>query len=144
VSMASFSIIETDWVRDATRLGAVRRAVFIDEQGVPEEMEWDAHDAVSSHWLALAEDGSPIGCARLLPDGHIGRMAVLPTWRRHGVGRALLAAAMQAAQTRGLTTLRVSAQTHAAGFYERAGFVVVGDEYEEAGIPHRAMQKKLS
>jgi predicted GNAT family N-acyltransferase len=142
--MSDYRILLTDWTHDKARLARVRRAVFIDEQGVPEAMEWDADDTGAVHLLAINGQGEAIGCARLLPDGHIGRMAVLPAWRRHGIGRALLAAAMQAAQTRGLTTLRLSAQTHAAGFYERAGFVVVGDEYEEAGIPHRAMQKNLS
>jgi len=141
--MAAFTISETDWGRDAARLGVVRRAVFIDEQGVPEAMEWDEHDAVSAHWLALAADGSPIGCARLLPDGHIGRMAVLPDWRRRGVGRGLLAAVLHVAQARGHRTLRLSAQTHAASFYARAGFAAMGPEYEEAGIPHVAMQKTL-
>lgn len=141
--MAAFTISETDWVRDAARLSAVRRAVFIDEQGVPEAMEWDEYDAVSAHWLAMAEDGSPIGCARLLPDGHIGRMAVLPSWRGRGVGRGLLASILHAAQARGHRTLRLSAQTHAAGFYARAGFAATGPEYEEAGIPHVAMQITL-
>ena len=141
--MATFTLIETDWAHDALRLSAVRRAVFIDEQGVPEAMEWDEHDAVSVHWLATSDDGTPIGCARLLPDGHIGRMAVLPAWRGRGVGHALLAAAIDAAQTRGYTTLKLSAQTHAAAFYAQAGFIVVGDEYEEAGIPHVAMQMSL-
>jgi hypothetical protein len=141
--VAAFTIIETGWAHDAPRLGAVRRAVFIDEQGVPEALEWDEHDAVSAHWLATSDDGTPIGCARLLPDGHIGRMAVLPAWRGSGVGRALLAAVMNAAKTRGHTTLRLSAQTHAAAFYAQAGFAVVGDEYEEAGIPHVAMQMSL-
>jgi len=141
--LATFTLIETDWAHDALRLSAVRRAVFIDEQGVPEAMEWDEHDAVSVHWLATSDDGTPIGCARLLPDGHIGRMAVLLAWRGRGVGHALLAAAIDAAQTRGYTTLKLSAQTHAAAFYARAGFVVVGDEYEEAGIPHVAMQMSL-
>ncbi|MBI3433176.1 MAG: GNAT family N-acetyltransferase [Hydrogenophilales bacterium] len=142
--MGIFTIGETDWIRDAARLGTVRRAVFIDEQGVPEAMEWDEHDAVSVHFLAVANDGSPIGCARLLPDGHVGRMAVLPAWRGHGIGRGLLAAVLRTAQARGLRTLRLSAQTHAAGFYARAGFVPLGPEYEEAGIPHVAMQKALS
>ena len=141
--MAAFTISETDWTRDAVRLGAVRRAVFIVEQGVPEAMEWDEHDAVSAHWLALTPDGSPIGCARLLPDGHVGRMAVLPDWRGRGVGRGLLAAVLHAAQARGYRTLRLSAQTHAAGFYARAGFAAMGPEYEEAGIPHVAMQITL-
>jgi predicted GNAT family N-acyltransferase len=142
--MAAFTISETDWARDAARLGTVRRAVFIDEQGVPEDLEWDEHDAVSAHWLALAADGSPIGCARLLPDGHVGRMAVLPAWRGRGVGRRLLAAILRAAQAHGHRTLKLSAQTRAAGFYARAGFVAMGAEYEEAGIPHVAMQKRLS
>jgi len=141
--MAAFTIVETDWARDAVRLSVVRRAVFIDEQGVPEAMEWDEYDAVSAHWLAIAADGSPIGCARLLPDGHIGRMAVLPVWRGRGVGRGLLAAILRAAQARGRRVLRLSAQTHAAGFYARAGFAVMGPEYDEAGIPHVAMQKTL-
>ena len=141
--MAPFTISETDWARDAARLGAVRRTVFIDEQGVPEAMEWDAHDEVSVHFLAVAEDTSPIGCARLLPDGHIGRMAVLPAWRGRGVGRALLAKVLLTAQARGQMTLRLSAQTHAAAFYARAGFVAEGAEYEEAGIPHVAMQRRL-
>ena len=142
--MAAFTLTETDWARDAAHLAAIRRTVFIDEQGVPEALEWDEHDAAALHLLALADDGTPIGCARLLPDGHIGRMAVLPAWRRQGVGQALLAAVMDAAQARGHATLRLSAQTHAAGFYARAGFVVVGDEYEEAGIPHVAMQRTLA
>jgi len=139
--MAAFTLLETDWAHDARRLSAIRRAVFIDEQGVPEVLEWDAHDMHSLHLLAIAGDAVPIGCARLLPDGHIGRMAVLPAWRGRGVGQALLAAALRAAQERGYRTVRLSAQTHAAGFYARAGFVAVGEEYEEAGIPHVSMQK---
>ena len=141
--MAAITICETDWTRDAARLGAVRRAVFIDEQGVPEALDWDEYDAVSAHWLAIAGNGKPIGCARLLPDGHIGRMAVLPDWRGRGIGRGLLAAILRTAQARGYRTLRLSAQTHAAGFYARAGFAALGPEYEEAGIPHVAMQKIL-
>ena len=141
--MSAFTLVETDWTRDARRLGAVRRRVFVDEQGVPERLEWDAHDAVATHWLALA-DGVPVGCARLLPDGQIGRMAVLPAWRGRGIGRALLGAALAAAQARGHQTVRLSAQLHAAAFYARAGFVVSGDVYEEAGIPHVAMLKTLA
>lgn len=139
--MAAFTIRAADWARDAANLGTVRRAVFIDEQGVPEALEWDEYDAVSTHWLALAGDGSPIGCARLLPDGRLGRMAVLPAWRGRGVGRALLDAILHAARMRGERSLRLSAQTHAAGFYARAGFVADGPAYEEAGIPHVAMRK---
>ena len=142
--MPDFLIHETDWAHDAERLGAIRRAVFIDEQGVPEALEWDADDADALHLLATRADGAAIGCARLLPDGHIGRMAVLPGWRGRGVGRALLAAAINLARTQGHATLRLSAQTHAAGFYAGAGFAAVGDPYEEANIPHIAMQKCLN
>jgi hypothetical protein len=142
--LAAFTIIETGWARDAARLAAIRHSVFIGEQGVPEELEWDEHDEAAVHFLALAADATPIGCARLLPDGHVGRMAVLPAWRARGVGRALLEAATAAARARGCLMLRLSAQTHAAGFYARAGFVTVGAEYEEAGIPHVAMQKRLA
>jgi predicted GNAT family N-acyltransferase len=141
--VSGFSILVTDWGSDQVRLSHVRRAVFIDEQQVPEDMEWDADDAGSVHFLAVDDEGTAIGCARLLPDGHIGRMAVLPGWRGQGVGRALLDAVMRAADARGHATLRLSAQTHAAGFYARAGFVGVGEIYEEAGIPHVAMQKNL-
>jgi predicted GNAT family N-acyltransferase len=141
--MPDCAIRETDWAHDAGHLSAIRRAVFIDEQGVPEALEWDEHDAGAVHLLATRVDGTPIGCARLLADGHIGRMAVLPAWRGRGVGRALLAAAIQAAQAHGHTTLRLSAQIHAAGFYADAGFVAEGEAYEEAGIPHVAMQFNL-
>jgi predicted GNAT family N-acyltransferase len=141
--MPDFTIRLADWTHERARLARVRRTVFIDEQGVPEATEWDADDSVSLHLLALDGVGQPIGCARLLPDGHIGRMAVLPAWRGRGVGRALLDAAIRAAQARGHATLRLSAQTHAVAFYARAGFVAVGDEYEEAGIAHVAMQKSL-
>ena len=139
--MPGFSILLTDWAHDQARLSQVRRAVFIEEQNVPEELEWDADDAGALHVLALDDLGQPIGCARLLPDGHIGRMAVLPTWRGQGVGRALLDAVMHAAVARGDRTLRLSAQTHATAFYARAGFVALGHVYEEAGIPHVAMEK---
>ena len=142
--MTAFTLHETDWARDASHLSAVRRAVFIDEQGVPEDLEWDEHDATALHILVMTIEGVPIGCARLLPDGHMGRMAVLPAWRGYGIGKALLAAILGAAQARGFTILKLSAQTHAAGFYAAAGFVTVGSAYEEAGIPHVAMQKILS
>lgn len=142
--MAAFTLRQAGWADDAAQLAAIRRTVFIDEQGVPEALEWDEQDAAAVHLLALADDGSPIGCARLLPDAHIGRMAVLPAWRGRGVGRALLAAAEDEARARGHAVVALSAQTHAAGFYARAGYVAVGEVYEEAGIPHIAMRKTLA
>jgi predicted GNAT family N-acyltransferase len=142
--MPDFSILLTDWAHERVRLSRVRRAVFVDEQGVPEDLEWDTDDAGAVHLLAVDVEGQAIGCARLLPDGHIGRMAVLPAWRGRGVGRALLAAALDAALARGHALVQLSAQTHAAAFYARAGFVAVGAEYEEAGIPHVVMHKELA
>ncbi|MFN3544700.1 MAG: GNAT family N-acetyltransferase [Thiobacillus sp.] len=142
--MAEVRVLVTDWVRDAARLAAIRRAVFIDEQGVPEALEWDEYDADSVHFLAMLADGTPVGCARLLPDGHAGRMAVLPRWRGRGVGRTLLEALVGEASARGHRTVRLSAQTHAAGFYAHAGFITEGEVYEEAGIPHVAMHKTLA
>jgi predicted GNAT family N-acyltransferase len=144
--MPEFTIHLTGWAHEQARLSRLRRAVFIDEQGVPEALEWDADDAGALHFLVVDRAGQAIACARLLPDGHIGhigRMAVLPDWRGRGVGRALLAAVLDAAQARGHATLRLSAQTHAAAFYARAGFSTVGGEYKEAGIPHVAMEKSL-
>ncbi|MFO7542234.1 MAG: GNAT family N-acetyltransferase [Thiobacillus sp.] len=142
--MAGFSIHETDWMHDAARLGAIRRAVFIDEQGVPESLEWDEYDACSVHLLATADDGgTPIGCARLLPDGHLGRMAVLRSWRGQGVGSALLKDALAAARRAGMTRVELSAQCHATDFYRRAGFVQRGAVYQEAGIPHVSMTLSL-
>lgn len=138
-----FSLIETDMAHHGEALAHVRRTVFIDEQGVPEALEWDEHDAVSTHWLAVLADGRPVGCARLLPDGHIGRMAVLPGWRGQGIGRALLDAAVARARSRGMHEVRLSAQCHAVTFYQRAGFVRCSPPYDEAGIPHLAMRKNL-
>jgi predicted GNAT family N-acyltransferase len=142
--MTAFAIHETCWQRDTGRLSAIRRTVFIEEQGVPEALEWDEHDASALHWLAVLADGTAIGCARLLPDGQLGRMAVLPAWRGSGVGRALLTAAMRAARAAGHVSLRLSAQIHAVGFYAAAGFIAEGAVYEEAGIPHVAMRLILA
>ncbi|MCU0810281.1 MAG: GNAT family N-acetyltransferase [Thiobacillaceae bacterium] len=142
--MADFRILISDWRSDRQRLSQIRRAVFIEEQGVPEELEWDDEDAGAIHLLAVDADGTPIGCARLLPDGHIGRMAVLQSWRRKGVGRALLHKALEVARAQGHAIVRLSAQTHAAGFYRRHGFIAQGHGYLEAGIPHLAMEISFS
>jgi predicted GNAT family N-acyltransferase len=126
------------WQEAATALSAVRHAVFVEEQGVPEALEWDEHDAASVHVLASC-GGEPIGTGRLLPDGHIGRMAVLAGWRRRGVGSAILTMLIGIARERGDAVSRLNAQTHALAFYARHGFSAVGPEFMEAGIPHREM-----
>lgn len=131
-----------DWASMAPALEAIRREVFIVEQKVPEQMEWDADDATSVHALALL-DGHPVGCGRLLPDGHIGRMAVRAPFRSTGVGRALLQALLAEARRRGMREVVLHAQTHALRFYETHGFVADGPEFDEAGIPHRRMSQAL-
>lgn len=131
-----------DWASMAPALEVIRREVFIVEQLVPEEMEWDADDVTSVHALALL-DGQPVGCGRLLPDGHIGRMAVRASHRSTGIGRALLQALLAEARRRGMREVVLHAQTHALRFYETQGFVADGPVFDEAGIPHRRMSQAL-
>jgi len=138
-----FTVRLVDWTDAGEGLRAVRRAVFIDEQAIPEDLEWDAFDAVYRHAIAEDATGTAIGCGRLLPDGHIGRMAVLREWRGRGVGAALLVHLIDLARSRGLARAVLEAQTSAMPFYARHGFVASGDEYLEAGIPHRTMTRTL-
>lgn len=130
------------WSADKTELAAIRRDVFIDEQHVPAELEWDDEDELAQHWLAYF-DNHPVGTVRLLRDGQIGRMAVQKAWRQHGVGAALLQAVIAAARTQNLRELYLHAQTHALDFYTRHGFQVEGPEFMDAGIPHRTMRLAL-
>ncbi len=124
-------------------LRAIREPVFLIEQAVAPELEWDDLDDVSVHVLARDHEGQPIGTGRLTPQGNIGRMAVLKPWRGRGVGRALLQALIDKAVATGHRQLELHAQTHAIDFYTRFGFVAFGSEYEEAGIPHRSMRLSL-
>ena len=143
-SAQGFTIRDVTWAREATKLRAVRVAVFVVEQNIPEELEWDEHDPVSAHALAEDRDGVPIGCGRLLPDGHIGRLAVLSDWRGQGVGAALLVRLVGVAQARGDSRVLLNAQTQALPFYARFGFVPTGPQFLEAGIPHQAMVRTLA
>jgi len=131
-----------DWEDAKTEAKRIRFTVFVDEQRVPAEIELDENDARCVHALAYA-DGKAIGTGRLLPDGHIGRMAVLREWRGKGAGRALLRALVDAARRRGDREVLLSAQVHALGFYRAEGFEPEGPEYEEAGIPHQAMRMRI-
>ena len=139
----AFTVARVSWARAHAALRAVRRTVFVDEQRVPEALEWDGIDDACIQVLATAVSGEAIGTGRLLPDGHIGRMAVLKAWRGQGVGAALLRELIAAAREQGHTRAELSAQTHAIGFYRRFGFEVAGGEYLDAGIPHRAMWLEL-
>ncbi len=124
---------------DAAR---VRLAVFVAEQGFAEALEWDAHDPVSLHVVAYADD-APIATGRLLPDGRIGRMAVLRDWRGCGVGARLLEHLVSRAAARGDTQVVLSAQVRAIGFYERYGFRATGPVHDDEGVPHRRMHRLL-
>ena len=139
----AFSVRLADWRSDGEALRSIRRSVFIDEQGVPELLEWDDADALSEHALALNVNGRPVGCGRLLRDGHIGRMAVLASWRGRGVGAALLAFLVNAARNHGHRRAILNAQVSAVPFYARYDFIVTGDQFEEAGIMHRVMERSL-
>ena len=121
----------------------IRTTVFVDEQGVPAELEWDEWDEKCTHALARATTGEAIGTGRLLPDGHIGRMAVVMHWRRKGVGSAILDTLIAAAIDAGHACVALHAQTHALAFYARFGFEVESDVFMEAGIPHRSMRLTL-
>ncbi|MEU9334701.1 GNAT family N-acetyltransferase [Streptomyces sp. NPDC048290] len=136
---------------------AVRKQVFVTEQGVPEDIEYDAHDADAVHVLALrVGDGEPLGTGRLLHGaaaldktggapgvGSLGRLAVLKAARGLGVGAGLVRAIEDAARARGLTAVDLHAQIHALGFYQRLGYEAYGPEFPDAGIPHRAMRRAL-
>ena len=137
----SFVVRAARWDADGEKLRHVRRAVFIDEQRVPEELEWDADDPVCEHVLVEDRDGNAIATGRLLADGHLGRIAVLQPWRGRGVGAAVFEHLVRIAELRGHRLLRLNAQTSAIGFYQRYGFVVCGEEFVEAGLRHRAMRR---
>jgi predicted GNAT family N-acyltransferase len=131
-----------DWPAAQAEAKPIRFDVFVDEQRVPAEIELDEHDAHCVHALAYV-DGRAVGTGRLLPDGHIGRMAVLRPDRGKGIGKAVLRALIDAARRRGDREVLLSAQVHAVGFYRAEGFEPEGPVYEEAGIPHQAMRREL-
>ncbi len=133
-----------DWAQLQQHAKAIRFEVFVDEQKVPAEIELDEMDAVCLHALAWDAHGNAMGTGRLLPDGHIGRMAVRRSARSAGVGGALLTALMEQARLRGDKRVVLNAQTHAAPFYQRHGFAVVSPEFEEAGIAHVEMEYRFA
>ena len=137
-------VAEVAWASHAVSLRRVREIVFIEEQHVPRAEEWDGQDEGARHFLATYPTGQPCGCARLLPSGQIGRMAVLTELRGLGLGMRLLQAAMHAARADGLHQVFLHAQTHALQFYRKAGFVAHGEEFMEAGIPHREMVRTFA
>lgn len=136
-----------DWQTLGKDASAIRTAVFVQEQGIPAEMEWDEADASCVHAVAYNRFGAPLATGRLLEHvpgvAKIGRMAVLQTMRGSRVGRYVLDALMKAARERGDHEAVLHAQVSAAPFYLRAGFVTRGGEFDEAGIPHIEMTRVL-
>lgn len=141
--LSPISLHLADWSCDREPLWAVRVEVFVQEQDVPIEEEEDHWDPLSLHILARTQEGTPVACGRLLPDGHIGRLAVRAPWRGWGVGGALLTHLVALATDAGHHTAKLSAQVQAIPFYERYGFTAYGGVYDDVGIPHRDMKRAL-
>ena len=140
----AFRVDPIDYTDGLPQLRAVRETVFVQEQQVPIEEEWDALDPDCVHVIARAQDGTPIGTGRLTPEHKIGRMAVLREWRGRGVGDALLLALIEQAHQRGWREVALNAQVSAIAFYLRHGFQPVGERFWEAGIEHQAMRRALT
>ncbi|STR28109.1 putative acyltransferase [Janthinobacterium lividum] len=138
--MTKHTIRLGDWATLGPDATAIRFEVFVDEQKVPAEIELDEMDAVCLHAVAYDKSGFAIGTGRLLPDGHIGRMAVRQPGRGTGVGGTILTLLMDKARERGDKAVVLNAQTVAAPFYARHGFVQQGEQFEEAGIAHVEMR----
>jgi predicted GNAT family N-acyltransferase len=130
------------WEKARAHASPIRFTVFVEEQGVPREIELDEQDPLSIHAVVF-EDRRPVATGRLLPDGHIGRMAVLKEWRNRGIGALVLKRLLDCAKERGDREVALSAQVRAVPFYLANGFVTEGDEYLEAGIRHQAMKRRL-
>jgi predicted GNAT family N-acyltransferase len=142
-TQSHFELIEADWIIHRDQLAYVRKKVFIEEQKVPEELEWDEFDNSSHHILAVNSIREPVGTGRLKPDGQIGRMAVIKDMRKSGIGSAILIRLIEIARQNGLSEVYLHAQISAVEFYHKFGFLDPGEIFFEADIPHRAMKKIL-
>lgn len=138
-----YTLHHTTWANNKTELALVRRAVFMVEQCVPEELEWDEHDEACHHILVTDNHNNPVATGRIKPNGHIGRMAVLKPWRNQGIGSAVLNALLEYAIKNKIHNVHLHAQTSAIPFYEKHGFVISSEEFMDAGIPHKTMNRDL-
>ena len=141
--MGEFTVRIVSWHDAEPLLRAVREAVFMREQGVSAELEWDGLDEGCRHALALSAQGEAIGCGRITADAHIGRMAVVREWRGRKVGTALLDALLHEARSRCYAEVDLDAQVQALPFYRRSGFVEEGEVFMDADMPHRKMRLRL-
>ena len=138
-----FTVSLIGWHDGEPLLKPIREAVFIHEQGVPAALEWDGLDESCRHALALSLQGDAIGCGRMLPDGHIGHIAVLPQWRKQKVGTAIVEALLDYARTHDYPQISVDVPPHYVPFYRNIGFVEQGKAPMDAGLPHIKMLLKL-
>lgn len=146
--MTEWDLRIADWLdeSDQKAIRSIREQVFMFEQSVPEELEWDSLDEESLHLLVTHPHHGILATARLHYDngtgyGHIGRMSVLKDWRRQGIGRAMLDTLIEHADMQQISHLELNAQTHAMDFYLKSGFRVYGKEFLDAGIPHYCMRR---
>ena len=144
MSSESFRIRQVNYTADIALLRQIRDTVFVKEQNVPIELEWDEKDPHCEHVLAIDSLNNPIGTGRLTPEQTIGRMAVLEQWRGKGVGDALLVQLLDIAKQKQFASVSLHAQVSAMGFYLKHGFCAYGPIYQEAGIAHQSMKLSLS
>lgn len=139
-----FKVDQADYARDFDALRSIRETVFVNEQSVPRDLELDAVDSQCVHVIARDLHEQPIGTGRLMPDGRIGRMAVLAEWRSRGVGGVMLHRLIELARSRGLHSVHLHAQIDARRFYAAHGFAVCGAGFSEANIEHVPMRLELA
>lgn len=140
--MSELQIESGSWQQLGQEAKQIRTQVFIQEQQIRPEDEWDAQDALSTHFVVY-QQGQAMGTARLLADHHIGRVAILHQYRGVGAGKALMQHIIAFAKQQQRPMLQLSAQVHAIEFYAALGFVVDGEAYMDCGIPHVDMQMQL-
>ncbi|WP_278394659.1 GNAT family N-acetyltransferase [Acinetobacter venetianus] len=133
-----FSVKQGSWDQLQQDAKLIRKLVFISEQNIPEQDEWDDQDAISQHFVVY-DQNQPIATARLLANNSVGRVAVLKAYRGQGIGRLIMLEIIAYAQIQKRPSLQLSSQVHAISFYEKLGFSIQGDEYDECGIPHIEM-----
>lgn len=144
MDISNFRVEPADYHSDFDDLRAIREEVFIVEQKIPEDIEFDSIDPSCHHFLARTDEHAAIGTVRLSPDGKIGRMAVLSEWRKQGVGKSLLVTVIDKARKLGLTEVSLNAQVPLTGFYEKFGFAKLGEVFKIANIPHQAMHLAIT
>lgn len=134
-----FRVQSGHWNKLEQEAKFIRKQVFIIEQNIPEEEEWDDQDMISDHFVVYDQD-QPIATARLLQNNSVGRVAVLKAYRGQGIGRMIMLEIIRQAHQQDRKFLQLSSQVHAISFYEKLGFSIQGDAYDECGIPHIKMQ----